>query len=71
MRRTFRKFEIPVDVFGKQRYTETDVRSPSAVLPAEGTFPHTPPGRWDPARAMAGRRFARCVRRTSYDSRDL
>lgn len=28
MRRTFRKFEIPVDVFGKQRYTETDVRSP-------------------------------------------
>lgn len=39
MLRTFRKFEIPVDVFGKQRYTETDVRVPSAVLPAKGTFP--------------------------------
>ena len=59
MLRTFRKFEIPVDVFGKQRYTETDVSS------------HTPDGRGDLEQTMTGRRFARCVRRTNYDSRDL
>ena len=38
--RTFRKFEIPVDVFGKQRYTETDVRSPLRCCPQRGPFPY-------------------------------
>lgn len=44
MRRTFRKFEIPVDVFGKQRYTETDVRSPLRCCPQRGPFPIRRPG---------------------------
>lgn len=70
MLRTFRKFEIPVDVFGKQRYTETDVRSPLRCCP-QGDLSHTPDGRGDLEQTMTGRRFARCVRRTNYDSRDL